>query len=89
MRFRIWHLMVLMVFVGPWVQLSKWLLALEAQDHPLKPQTTADFIGFYLGSLPIAFLPLYIAWIVVAIRKRKQGSTNRHPVPSPERSRAA
>jgi hypothetical protein len=72
MRFHIWHILVVMVFVGPWVQLSQWLLKLEASDHPLIPQTTADFVGFYLGSLPIAFLPLLIAWLVVAMRKRRQ-----------------
>jgi hypothetical protein len=75
MRFHIWHLLAAMVFCGSWLQLSRWLLALEAQDHPLKPQTAADFIGFYVGSAPLAFIPFMIAWIVVAIRKRKQAPT--------------
>jgi hypothetical protein len=63
--------LVVMVLVGLGVQLAKWLLALEAQDHPLKPQTAADFIGFYGASLTIAFLPVYVAWIVAALRRRK------------------
>jgi hypothetical protein len=75
MQFRIGHILVAMVFVGLWLQLAQWLLAL-AQDHPLKPQSTADFIGFYVDSLPIAFLPWMIAWVVVAIRKRPTGRSH-------------
>ena len=68
MRFRIWHLLALMALVALWVPLSQWLLALEAKDHPRKPQEAIDVICFYLGTAPIVCIPVVIAWIVV--RKR-------------------
>ena len=88
MRFRIWHLLAAQVFVALWVPLSRWLLALEAKDHPLKPQTAEEFIAFWLASALVAFLPFMFAWIVVANRKRKQalnqsGSPVRDAFPSP------
>jgi hypothetical protein len=45
MRFRIWHLLAAMGFVALWIPLSRGLLALEAQDHPRKPQGTNDVVG--------------------------------------------
>jgi len=61
-----------MVVGGVWVQVAKGLLALEGMGHPLKPQTAADFLGFGLGSLPIACLPVVVGWVVVARWKRRQ-----------------
>ncbi|QDU90496.1 hypothetical protein Pla175_39010 [Pirellulimonas nuda] len=58
MRFRIWHLLTVMVFVALWVPISNWLLALEAMDHPTTPQTTLDYVGFYVGSIAIVGFPL-------------------------------
>ena len=72
MRFRIWHLLASMVTVALWVPLAKWLLALEAQDHPSIPQTSHDVIGFYAGSAPIACLPWFIAWIWVSTTRKKR-----------------
>ena len=57
MRYRIWHLLVAMVFVALWLPLSRWLLALEAIDRPSKPQTGTEFVGFYLGSTVLVGLP--------------------------------
>jgi hypothetical protein len=77
MRFRIWHLLVAMVFVALWIPLSQGLLALEAQDHPWKPQEAVDVIAFYLGSAGFACVPIIIAWIVVREgRKRKARMTS-------------
>ena len=74
MRFRIWHLLAAMAFVALWAPLAQWLLALEAQDHPGKPQTTIDVVAFWLGSTTIAGIPIVVAWIVVhARRKYKHG----------------
>jgi hypothetical protein len=70
MRFRIWHLLALIALVALWVPLSQWLLALEAQDHPRKPQEAIDVICFYLGTAPIVCLLAVIAGIVV----RKRGT---------------
>ncbi len=65
MRFRIWHLLMLMVFVACWVPISKWLLAQEALDHPRIPQTTFDVVGFYLGSITIVGIPFVgLVWFV-------------------------
>ena len=69
MKFSIWHLMVVMTMVALWLPLSSWLLAWEALDHPNKPHSTADFIGFYLGSLTAVGFPL--AWIGL---RRKKGA---------------
>lgn len=70
MRFRTWHLMAT---VALWVPLAQWLLALEAQDYPSKPQTIFNVVGFYGGSVLIACLPRVIAWIwTSAIRERKR-----------------
>ena len=84
MRFRIWHLLAAMVFVALWVPLSKWLLVLEAKDHPSIPQTTFDVIGFYLGSAAMAGVPVVlIAWIVVAVsrkRKREHAQGRQRPI---------
>lgn len=77
MRFRIWHLLALMATVALWARLAQGLLALEAQDHPAIPQTTADVVGFYLGSVPIALLPWVVAWIwvnTVRDKKRRESS---------------
>ncbi len=71
MRFGIWHLLALMVFVALWTPLSIWLLDLEAQDHPRTPQGAIDVFAFYLGSAPIACIPLVIAWIVVTKRRQR------------------
>ena len=71
LKFRIWHLLVTMVFVALWLPLSRWLLALEAKDHPTKPQTTADFIGFYLGSLALIVIPCVL---LIAYKSKKQSS---------------
>lgn len=70
LRYRIWHLLVAMGFVTLWLPLSKWLLALEAMDHPNKPQTIADFIGFYLGSITLVGLPS--VWIAVCMKNRNE-----------------
>ena len=69
LKFRIWHLLVTMVFVALWLPLSRWLLALEAKDHPTKPQTTADFIGFYLGSLALIVIPMVL---ILAVKGRRK-----------------
>lgn len=66
-KYRIWHLLAAMTFVALWVPLSKWLLALEALDHPQKPQTVYDFVGFYLGSLSLVGL---LVWVAVFMKKR-------------------
>ena len=73
LRYRIWHLLIAMTFVALWLPLSKWLLALEAMDHPNKPQSTADFIGFYLGSITLLSIPL--AWIAGRMKNRKERFT--------------
>jgi hypothetical protein len=67
-RYRIWHLFVTTSVVAVSLPLAKWLLALEASDHPNKPQTTADFVGFYLGSITLVALPLVG---IVLLLKRK------------------
>jgi hypothetical protein len=64
-RFRIWHLLVVMAFVACWVPISKWLLALEARDHPRIPQTTFDVVCFYLGSITIVGIPFVaVVWFI-------------------------
>ena len=68
MKYRIWHLLVAMALVALSLPLSKWLLELEAMDHPNKPQTTADFVGFYLGSLSIVGIPT--ACLSIFIKKQ-------------------
>ena len=83
MRYRIWHMLVAMTFVALWLPLSRSLLALEALDHPNKPQTTADFVGFYLGSITLVGLPL--AWIALCMKNRSKlfttsARTSRHDV---------
>ena len=65
MRFRIWHLMVVMVFVACWVPISMWLLALEAMDHRQIPQTTMDVVCFYVGSITFVGIPFVaIVWSI-------------------------
>lgn len=70
MRFRIWHLLVAMAFVACWVPTSKWLLALEAMDHPDKPQTTFDVACFYLGSITIVGIPFVAIVCFIEHRRR-------------------
>lgn len=72
MRFRIWHLLASMATVALWAPLAQGLLALEAQDHSSKPQTTADFIGFYLGAAALACLPWLFAWMWVSRIRNKR-----------------
>jgi hypothetical protein len=77
MRFRVWHLLAAMAFVALWAPLSQSLLALEALDHPQRPQTALEKGAFWIGSAPIAGAPLAIAWIVTATRRerrRREGS---------------
>jgi hypothetical protein len=81
MRFRIWHLLTAMVFVALWIPLSQGLLALEAKDHPWKPQETIDFIAFYLGSAAFACVPIIIAWIVVSASRHRKARVMPSPVP--------
>jgi hypothetical protein len=50
MRFRVWHVLALMAFLAMWMPLSQGLLALEAKDHPAKPQSALDVVGFYAGT---------------------------------------
>jgi hypothetical protein len=73
MRYRIWHLLVAMTLVALWLSLSRWLLALEAMDHPNKPQTNSDFVGFYLGSTTLVGLPM--AWIALRMKSRSKRFT--------------
>jgi hypothetical protein len=84
MRFRIWHLLAAMVLVALWAPLSKWLSALEAKDHPQKPQETLDVIAFYIGSTAIILIPLAMAWIIMdARRKRKREREKELERPAP------
>ena len=74
MRFRIWHLLAAMAFVALWAPLAQWLLELEAQDHPWKPQTTIDVIAFWLGSATFVGIPILVGWIVVHARRKNKHS---------------
>lgn len=87
MRYRVWHLLVAMIFVAIWLPLTRWLLALEAMDHPNKPQTAADFVGFYLGSTLLAGLPF--VWIALNKNKknRRQAVRPARPTKSQSQSR--
>jgi hypothetical protein len=71
MRFRIWHLLAAMAFVALWLPLSRGLLALEAQDHPSKPQGAVDVVAFYAGSATLVGAVMVIPWIVICERKRR------------------
>jgi hypothetical protein len=68
MRFRIWHLLALMVFVALSVRLAEGLLFLEAQDHPWKPQETIDVIAFHVATATILG---FTAWLVVTLYRKR------------------
>jgi hypothetical protein len=72
LRYRIWHLLLTTSVVALSLPLAKWLLALEAMDHPKKQQTPADFVGFYLGAIALVVLPL-VGIVVFLKRKSSRG----------------
>lgn len=73
LKYHIWHLLAAMTVVAVSLPLAKWLLALEAMDHPKKVQTTADFIGFYCASIAAIGLP--VIFIVAWLKQRRERST--------------
>jgi hypothetical protein len=77
MKFRVIHLLAAMAFVAIWLPLSRWLLALEARDHPQKPQEWYDVVAFYLGSTVLAIIPIVAAWIAVAWWGRRRRDRSR------------
>ena len=76
MKYQIWHLLVAMALVALSLPLAKWLLELEAMDHPQKAQTTADFVGFYLGTLSIVGIPTACLSIFIKKRMDRRASSN-------------
>lgn len=70
MRFRIWHLLVLMAFVACWVPLSNLLLALEAADHPRVPQSAFEVVCFCLGAIAIVGVPFAVVVWFIEHRRR-------------------
>lgn len=60
--------MVAVVFVALWLPLVGWLLAIEAMDHPGRPQTIMDYIGFYLGSTVFVAIPSAVAILILKNR---------------------
>ena len=71
MRFRISHVLALMAVVALWAPLSKWLLALEAKDHPAIPQRPVDVIAFYVGTAAMLGAAMILPWMVTRERKRR------------------
>lgn len=82
MRYRIGHFLIVMAFVAVWLPLSKWLIELEAKDHPSIPQTAADYVGFYLGSTVPAGIPFALLGLWIEKRRRAVHAAGRkesHP----------
>lgn len=65
MRFRVAHLLLATLFVAIWLPTARALLAWEAIDHPAKPQTVLDYLGFYLGTITLVAIPfgLVALWL--------------------------
>ena len=72
-KLHMWHLLLAMTVVAVCFPLCRWLLEIEANDHPNKPHTIADFIGFYTASL--MFIVVTLTWF--ARRRNNRNGADR------------